>query len=78
MTLADSPFGAETRVIAVGGSGPIALRLMEMGLVPGAPVRTVKSAPFGDPIQVFVRSYHLALRRAEAETVTVKLVNEQF
>ena len=65
------PPGAEARVIAVGGSGPVARRLMEMGVVPGAPVRVVKFAPLGDPLEVRVRDYHLALRRAEAQTITV-------
>jgi ferrous iron transport protein A len=55
----------------VEGSGTVALRLMEMGLVPGAPVRVVRTAPLGDPLQVCVRSYHLALRRVEAQTVMV-------
>jgi Fe2+ transport system protein FeoA len=46
---------------------------MEMGLVPGAQVRVVKSAPFGDPIQVCINNYHLALRRTEARSIQVIL-----
>jgi Fe2+ transport system protein FeoA len=46
---------------------------MEMGLVPGAPVRIVKSAPFGDPIQVCIHNYHLALRRTEARAIEVTI-----
>jgi ferrous iron transport protein A len=44
---------------------------MEMGVVPGAPVRVVKCAPLGDPLEVRVRNYHLALRRSEAQTISV-------
>jgi ferrous iron transport protein A len=44
---------------------------MEMGIVPGAAISIVRTAPFGDPIQVRVRGYHLALRNVEAETITV-------
>ena len=44
---------------------------MEMGMVPGSVVRVVKSAPLGDPIQICVRNYHLALRRNEARAITV-------
>ena len=36
----------------------------------------VKAAPLGDPIQVRVRGYDLALRRAEALTISVALHNE--
>jgi ferrous iron transport protein A len=39
--------------------------------VPGAPIRVIKSAPFGDPIEVRVRGYNLALRRSEALTISV-------
>ena len=65
------PRGRAARVVAVGGSDAVARRLMEMGVVPGAPVRVVKCAPLGDPIQVRVRGYDLALRRAEAQTICV-------
>lgn len=71
ISLAHLPNGAHARVLAVTGSGAVARRLMEMGLVPGAHVRMVKSAPLGDPLEVRVRGYHLAVRRAEAQTVKV-------
>ena len=71
MSLAHLPKGAHARVLAVTGTGPVARRLMEMGLVPGAHVRMIKSAPLGDPLEVRVRGYHLAVRKAEAQTITV-------
>ena len=70
-SLANLPIGAQARVIAVNGTGAITRRLMEMGVVPGAQVRVIKTAPLGDPIEVRVRGYHLALRRNEAQTITV-------
>ena len=70
-SLANLPIGAHARVIAVNGTGAVARRLMEMGVVPGAQVRVIKAAPLGDPIEVRVRGYHLALRRTEAQTITV-------
>jgi ferrous iron transport protein A len=71
LTLAGLPVGAQARVISIDGSGAIARRLMEMGVVPGAPVRVIKAAPLGDPIEIRVRGYHLALRRTEAQTISV-------
>lgn len=68
--------GAPARVLAVKGTGAVARRLMEMGVVPGAPVRVVKAAPLGDPLEVRVRNYHLALRRSEAQTITVVMSDE--
>ncbi len=67
------PHGRAARVVAVGGTGAVTRRLMEMGVVPGARVSVVKVAPLGDPIQVRVRGYDLALRRAEAQTISVVL-----
>ena len=71
MSLDSLPVGTHARVIAINGSGAIARRLMEMGIVPGAPVCVIRTAPLGDPLEVRVRSYHLALRRAEARLITV-------
>ena len=76
-TLDSLPLNARARVVAVRGSGAVARRLMEMGVVPGAPVCVVRSAPLGDPLEVRVRNYHLALRRSEAQTIDVVLSAEE-
>jgi len=70
-TLDQLPFGVEARVVAIGGANAVARRLMEMGVVPGAPVRVIKAAPLGDPIEIRVRGYNLALRRNEAQTISI-------
>ena len=70
-SLDELPVGASARVARVKGAGPIARRLMEMGVVPGAPVSFIKAAPLGDPLEIRVRGYHLALRRSEAQTIIV-------
>ena len=70
-SLAGLAKGAHARVVAIDGRSAVARRLLEMGVVPGAPVRVIKSAPFGDPIEVRVRGYNLALRRTEALTISV-------
>lgn len=71
LSLASLPVGAQARVIAINDSGAVARRLMEMGVVPGAPVRIIKTAPLGDPVEVRVRNYHLALRRTEIGMISV-------
>lgn len=76
MTLDAMPRGTSGRVVSVETEGRYGLRLMELGVVPGAPVRVVKSAPLGDPIQICVRDYHLALRRSEAQSITVDISGE--
>ena len=63
--------GADARVVAVRGEGAVTRRLLEMGVVPGVTVSIVKKAPFGDPIEVRVRGYSLAMRRTEADAIEV-------
>lgn len=75
MTLANLSVGERAKVTKILGETPATKRLMEMGLVPGVSVRVVKSAPFGDPIEIRVRGYSLAMRKAEAETIEVKTDN---
>lgn len=77
LTLDSLPHRAPARVVAVRGSGATARRLMEMGVVPGAPVCVIRSAPLGDPLEVRVRNYHLALRRNEAQTIDVMICDEE-
>lgn len=73
MTLTNLPVGKDARVTAVNGTGPVTRRLMEMGVIPGVAVRIVKMAPFGDPIEVRVRGYSLAMRKSEANAIEVSL-----
>ena len=70
-TLTNLPVGTEGRVVRVTGEGRIIRRLLEMGVIPGVAVRVVKTAPFGDPIEVKVRGYSLAMRKSEADSISV-------
>ena len=63
--------GSNCRVVGVSGNGPISRRLQEMGIVPGVRLRMVKTAPFGDPFEIRLLGYSLALRKSEAELVEV-------
>jgi ferrous iron transport protein A len=73
MSLSELPAGHWARVISVKGQGAVARRLMEMGVVPGVSVKLIKTAPFGDPIEIKIRRYNLALRRNEANAVEVSV-----
>ncbi|MCY7346360.1 MAG: ferrous iron transport protein A [Pyrinomonadaceae bacterium] len=72
MNLTNIPIGESAKVTAVNGNNQVTKRLMEMGVVPGVSVRMIKSAPFGDPLEVFVRGYHLAMRKSEADQIEVQ------
>ncbi len=72
MTLATLATHASASVTAVTGDGSLRRRLLELGLVPGVPVKLLRRAPLGDPLVIQVRGYDLSLRRAEAERVEVQ------
>ena len=76
MTLDSMPTQVSAQVVSVDTAGQGGLRLMEMGIVPGARVLVLNRAPLGDPIRIFVSNYHLALRREEARSIEVALFAE--
>lgn len=78
MTLDTIPKKATARIVSINTIGNGRLRLMEMGIVPGAVVRVVNSAPLGDPLHIFVKNYHLALRREDARSVHVTMCDERI
>ncbi len=49
----------------------MALKLLEMGCIPGEVVLLDRIAPMGDPIAIVVAGYLLSLRKAEAATILV-------
>jgi ferrous iron transport protein A len=46
-------------------------KLLEMGLCPGENVRLVRRSPFGDPIELELLGYRLAIRRSEADKIFI-------
>lgn len=74
MTLKDGKTGMALKIQSIADS-ELKERLMTMGLTPGTQVTVLRSAPLGDPIAIGVRSYHLALRRADAARVAVEQVS---
>lgn len=68
------------RDLKIGESGEIcclndpemALKLLEMGCIPGTEVKLNSKAPFGDPVTIIVNNYTLSLRLDEAETILLK------
>jgi ferrous iron transport protein A len=72
MTLHHAEPGDRARIRRLSGDPVIRERLAELGLTPGQTVRLLRRAPLGDPLEVLVRGYRLAVRRDEAEAVEVE------
>jgi len=71
-TLNDLDIGTCAEIFRMVGEDRVRSRLLEMGLVPGERVRLVNVAPLGDPLDVFVKGFHLSLRREEADCVLLR------
>lgn len=72
MTLDKLGIGKTARISAVGGSGALRLRLLDMGLIPRTAVEMVKRAPMGDPLQIRLRGYELTLRAEDAQMIELE------
>jgi len=59
----------------LASQGPAALRLREMGVLPGVAITLMRTAPLGDPLEIKIRGYNLTLRKAEAEHIMVEMVD---
>lgn len=74
--LSDLPKGAPAVVDGVHdvhAADPIAQRLRDLGFVDGEPVRVVALGPMGgDPVLIQIGYTRFALRRAEAQRVSVR------
>ncbi len=68
-TLPELPLRAPAVVVAVTATGPLAARLQELGVVPGATVTLLRSGP---PLLLATRDARLALRADEAAAILVE------
>jgi ferrous iron transport protein A len=72
-TLEQVPPGARVRIERIDGA--LASRLAELGLVPGSRVEVVRSIPFGGPLVLDREGFRFAIRRVDAEEITVTSKN---
>jgi len=71
-TLKDVKIGSTAKVVKLHGEGAIKRRIMDMGITKGIEIYVRKAAPFGDPIEIYVRGYELSIRKADAEMIEVE------
>ena len=61
----------ESAIISGFTDDQLAVKLLEMGFLPGTAVRFNFTAPLGDPVCVSVLGYDLSLRLEEASTISI-------
>jgi ferrous iron transport protein A len=75
MTLDQLKLG-QTAIVQEFTDDFLSLKFIEMGCLPGEIVKLVNVAPMQDPIAIEVSGYVLSLRKQEASTVVVSLLND--
>jgi len=75
MTINDLKPGQSGIITVIGGEGALRRHLLDMGLTPNTKVTVRKVAPMGDPIELFLRSYVLTIRRDDAAKIEIDEVN---
>ena len=65
--------GQTGRIVTVQGEPQLALRILELGLVCGTPIRLLRASPLGGPIEVEIEGAFLSLRRDEADAISVEI-----
>jgi ferrous iron transport protein A len=71
VSLAELIPGQIGRVAEMPADNPVGRRLMDLGVLPGTPIRALRRSPLGDPSVYELRGYRLCLRKADAGTVRV-------
>ena len=73
-TLAKLPVGMQGVVLEVQANGSMRKRLLDLGLVPGTVVESIRRSPTGDPTAFGIRGAVVALRKTDGDTVFVQPV----
>ncbi|GGZ75361.1 FeoA family protein [Algibacter mikhailovii] len=67
----------EQAIITDVSSIHIPLKLLEMGCLPGNPVKLVQLAPFQDPMYLNINGSHLAIRKETAAHILIEKVTHE-
>ena len=65
--------GQKATINRINGAGALRRRFVEMGILKGETILIERHAPLGDPVEYFIKGYHLALRKEEAAQIEVML-----
>ncbi|MEI6222837.1 MAG: FeoA domain-containing protein [bacterium] len=71
------PINTKAIVVSIQNDKAIAKKLREMGIVKGITIYTSRIAPLGDPLEITILGYKLAIRKNHASGISVKPVEEE-
>ncbi len=73
LNLADAPRGCKAKVIMVGAPGTWGVRLLQMGITPGAEIEVVENS--GGLILIRARGSLISIGRGIARRILVELIS---
>ena len=74
MLLSEFVLGQSGIVKKLNNSTLTKKRLNHLGIVDGVKIKLVRIAPTGDPIQIKVRDFNLAIRKIEASKIDMEIL----
>ena len=75
-TLAQLAVGSTVTVVGYRQDSAYTAQLRRLGLVPGTELTVARRAPLGDPIEIRLRGFSLALRPSEANDLLLQHPNK--
>ncbi len=73
MKLSQLEVGKRAKVVNVSLPAAAKQRLSNVGLTAGVDITVIRIAPLGDPIEISLRNFCLAIRRETANAITVRV-----
>lgn len=73
-TLDRLPLGQRAEIVYLDAPPEIRTRLIALGFVPGGEIRVRLESPWGDPVAYEVSGAVIALRRADARQIGIKVL----
>lgn len=64
--------GQTVTVTRISGLQAVKRHIMDMGITKGTVITVKKTAPLGDPMELAIRGYTLALRKDDAAMIEVE------
>jgi Fe2+ transport system protein FeoA len=66
--------GESGKIIKIGkiSDEKIKRRLLDMGVTSGAKVEVSRYAPLGDPMEIIIKDYKLAIRKQDAVNIAIE------
>ncbi|ADK15225.1 MULTISPECIES: FeoA family protein [Clostridium] len=73
MSICDLKLGEIGMIKSISGNEKLVKRLLALGCIEGTEVLLKNCAPLGDPIVINLRGFNLAIRKKDAQNISVNV-----